>query len=117
MIFCIPPRAAAALFGDAPPGPLAYVEWFSPPSLEDRELNARMYHVSRSYKGGVRRPGVARDRSAAIVEIDTLIRSCHLAPKFTRLADRSWTTDNVLERADSFIVNNYRDHHAFQTIY
>jgi hypothetical protein len=76
-----------------------------------------MYEVSRSYKAGSRSHTGELVRQASVVELDAIIRSCHLAPKFGRVADRSWSKDNVLERAGKFMINNFRDHHSFQTIY
>jgi hypothetical protein len=116
VIFRIEPRAASVLFGDRAPGHLAYVEWFSA-SNANKDPNSRMYRVSRSYKAGARLNTGERERQASVVELETVIRSCHLAPRFAQVADRSWSKDNVLERADKFLLNNFRDNHSFQTIY
>ena len=74
-----------------------------------------MYKVTRSIDIG--------DRQSAIVELSSLRRSCHLFPRFPvgkAVADGAaagWTTDNVLEKCDTFFINNYVDMHAFQTIF
>jgi hypothetical protein len=116
VVFRIPSHPAAVLFGHTLPGPLAYVEWFTIPTIAARDKDARMYKIARSYKSG-RRAGGERERQAAVVELDTVIRSCHLGPQFSKVANRAWTSNNVLDRAERFLLNNFRDHHSFQTLY
>ncbi|KAF7368263.1 hypothetical protein MVEN_00147200 [Mycena venus] len=42
-------------------------------------------------------------RNAAIVSVQSIIRTCHLTPKSSfRIIDSSWNTNNVLDRVDIF---------------
>ncbi|KAF8231996.1 hypothetical protein L208DRAFT_1274504, partial [Tricholoma matsutake] len=47
---------------------------------------------------------------AKIVSVDCIVQGCHLIGKANRKIDHGWTTDNVLEKATSFLVNAY--HHV-----
>lgn len=56
----------------------------------------------------IRRSTRNRLRNAAIVSAQNIVRACHLMPKSSsRIIDSSWTTDNVLDKADVFQVNSY----------
>jgi hypothetical protein len=96
------------MFGphDKPPGTLAYIEWFTRP--RHKAPAHKMYRVSRS----MRSDGT---RYASVIEVDTIIRSCQLFPKFSGRVNRAWSSDNVLERCEHFFVNNWLDHHTYQT--
>lgn len=104
----------------ARPGHLAYVEWFSRPAASRRDANHRMYAVSRSMHkplGVGRASSGVTVREASIIEVDTIRRSCHLFPKFGLRANRAWTSSNVLDRCETFLLNNWTDHHTYQTVY
>ncbi|KAI0342014.1 hypothetical protein BDW22DRAFT_1331469 [Trametopsis cervina] len=77
--------------------PLAYIEWYTP--FQRSDLNTRLYQVSRSSRN--HRP------HAEIVEVDRIVGLCHLAAKCGTTIDPGWTTDNVLDRAQTFHVNPY----------
>ena len=108
VIFKIPERFISQMFDShvKPPGALAYVEWFTRP--RHKAPSHKMYRVSRS----IRSDG---SRDASVIEVDTIIRSCQLFPKFSGRVNRAWTSDNVLERCEHFFVNNWLDHHTYQT--
>jgi len=108
VIFKIPERFISQVFGPhvKPPGTLAYIEWFTRPRNEAPAH--KMYRVSRS----MRSDGSC---DASVIEVDTIIRSCQLFPKFSGRVNRAWTSDNVLERCEHFFVNNWLDHHTYQT--
>ena len=77
--------------------PLAYVEWFTPLGIPDQITGM---HV-------VRRSTRRREANSEVVTVDRLIRGCHLIGKAGRVMDRAWTTENVLQKATNFWVNNY----------
>lgn len=77
--------------------PLAYIEWFTPLGVPD--------HVTGMYV--VRRSTRHRHPNAEIVSVDRFVRGCHLMGRAGRVLDRTWTTDNVLQKATSFWVNSH----------
>lgn len=50
---------------------------------------------------------------AEILEVDRIVRNCHLIPKFGRVKEPSWTADNVTELCETFYFNTYIDLHLF----
>ncbi|EIN09379.1 hypothetical protein PUNSTDRAFT_66356, partial [Punctularia strigosozonata HHB-11173 SS5] len=106
--FRIPEQFTAVMFtnhGVSPPGHLAFVEWYTPPSSKGRDH--QMYTVTQ--KRG--RPKVE------IIEVSKIQRNCQLFPIFGNKADRSWSSTNVLDRCERFLVNNFQDQHAYQTLW
>ncbi|KAH9942200.1 uncharacterized protein BXZ73DRAFT_87866 [Epithele typhae] len=98
-IFCMP-----ASFGTRFKHPLAYVEWFTPFRAEPDPVNG-MFQVSVSKNHHRRR--------SSIIPVTSIVRSCHLIPVWGREVDRTWTTDNVLDRCKKFFLNPYLRHHDF----
>ncbi|KZT24914.1 hypothetical protein NEOLEDRAFT_1156454 [Neolentinus lepideus HHB14362 ss-1] len=109
-IFKIPEESVRETFGSAvrPPGPLAYIEWFT--RAWDKDPNNLMFRVSQC-------KGQNGRKESAIIELDTIFRECHLLPKFEARANRAWTSLNVLDRCDHFFINDFADHHLYQTIW
>jgi hypothetical protein len=97
VIFNLPPQ-----FGSYP-HPLAYVEWFTP--LRTKDPVTGMYSISRSTRLG--------RRNAEVVSVTCIVRACHLVGKTGREIDHKWTTENILEEANTFWVNNYIDVDTF----
>lgn len=109
LVFTLPEKIASSLFADVPqedrPYHLAYVEWFTPfPANSDP--NHRLYKVSHcEVEGG---------RLASVVDLQRLIRSIHLFPKFGCVANRTWTSSSVLDKCKTFFVNSDSDRHIYQ---
>jgi len=83
---------------------LAYVEWFRPFTMIDETIG--MYKVVRSTRN--------RARNAAVVSVNEILQTCHLAPKYGPVpVDHSWTHLNVLEKANEFFLNHYNDFDLF----
>jgi hypothetical protein len=97
VIFNLPPQFGSYLH------PLAYVEWFTPLGTKDKVTG--MYSVSRSTRLG--------RRNAQVISATCIVRACHLVGKTGRDIDHSWTTENVLEEANTFWVNRYIDVDTF----
>ncbi|KAI0709807.1 hypothetical protein C8Q76DRAFT_624659 [Earliella scabrosa] len=83
--------------------PVAYVEWFTPFRQPDPETG--MYKVSHSTR--------AHRRRSSIIPITQIVRSVHLIPIWGKAVDRTWTSDNVLDKCRRFYVNPYLCHHDF----
>lgn len=113
VIFQIPEKAKASLFPRLDPGcrprHLAYVEWFSRPgAAAGADPDHGLYRVSRSVRHG--------SRLASVIAVDDIERSCHLFPEFGPVATREWTTDNVLERCPTFLLNTFVDRNTYMLV-
>ncbi|PBK65649.1 hypothetical protein ARMSODRAFT_866568, partial [Armillaria solidipes] len=65
--------------------PLAYVEWFTPFGAPD--VQTGLYSLSRSTHN--------HRVYAEIIDVDRIVRNCHLQPKYGRSKDSRWTCENV----------------------
>ncbi|KAI1790350.1 hypothetical protein LXA43DRAFT_891155 [Ganoderma leucocontextum] len=84
--------------------PVAFVEWFTP-FRHAPDPDTGMFKVSHSSQ--------THRRRVSIVCLSQIVRSCHLIPVWGKSVDRSWMSDNVLERCKQFYVNPYLRHHDF----
>lgn len=90
---------------------MAYVEWFTPfkPSHEN---NHNMFSISVPPR---RANGF---RQASIIPLTDIRQTCQLFPNFGRdNVDPEWTTDTVLDKCNSFFVNNWTSLYAYQSIW
>ena len=53
---------------------------------------------------------------AAVVRLDSVLASCHLIPKFGRVAPRTWEMSGVLDECTEFFVNSYLSLDTFAKI-
>ncbi|KAJ7587465.1 hypothetical protein C8J56DRAFT_1004549 [Mycena floridula] len=83
--------------------PLAYVEWFTTFRAVDQA--SQMFHIKPSTISGRLR--------TSIIPLSWILRSCHLLPKFGRVVNTSWNTNNVLDVCPSFLLNFYLRHLDF----
>ena len=91
-------------------GPLAYVEWYSPTPSSAQENHGLMYRIKKMKTTQGRIPGV-------IIPLSNIRQSCMLSPAFEREIPRTWRSDNVLDLASSFFINNWSSKYAYQTIW
>ncbi|KAJ6510911.1 Zn-finger domain-containing protein [Mycena sanguinolenta] len=96
-IFRLPPQYGTY------PHPLAYVEWFTPFNQPDQASG--FYIIQRSSR--------AHQRNSAVVSAEHFVRHCHLAGKCGKNIDRTWTTDNMFDKATYFHFNPYIDVDTF----
>lgn len=107
VVFRIPDEHITKLSLPRQIGHLAYVEWFSRP--RNKDSNSGMYPISRSYQNGV--------QEASVIEVDCIFWPCQLVPRFGWRANRAWTSSNVIDRCKHFLINNFIDHHTYQSIW
>jgi hypothetical protein len=98
-----------------PTQPLAYIEWYTRQASTADKTHG-MYKISRSYDTQGRQQG-------SIIPLSNIRQSCMLIPIFSKPRTPeaknldNWTSDNVLDKATSFLINNFLDFYAFQTIW
>ncbi|KAG1861617.1 hypothetical protein F4604DRAFT_1882423 [Suillus subluteus] len=107
VVFHIPDECITKMFLPRQIGHLAYVEWFLRP--QNKDSNSGMYPISQSYQNGV--------QDASVIEVDSIYQTCQLVPRFSRRANHAWTSSNVINRCEHFLINNFIDHHTFQSIW
>lgn len=110
VVFSLPPASSPILFNNEADVPqhLAYVQWFSPFSLEP-DANHLLYKVT---------PLKDRDGThiCSVIPLANITRSVHLFPKFGRVAPQEWLSSNVLDMCDTFFVNNFTDRHLYRIV-
>ncbi|GJE96279.1 hypothetical protein PsYK624_124730 [Phanerochaete sordida] len=88
------------------PHPLLYIEWFTPLTTFDPDL--AMYSVtpskSRRHRGF---------RSASVVPVTQIVRTCHLIPRWGPSIDPDWCQEDIYENCKDFLVNPYLRHSDF----
>ncbi|KAF8905579.1 hypothetical protein CPB84DRAFT_1625246, partial [Gymnopilus junonius] len=94
-----------------PKVPLAYVEWYtrlpSEPSVQHG-----MYRISKP------KPEASGHLPGEVLPVTSIRQSCMLFPVFKEAADQNqWNSTNVLDTAESFLVNNWVSKYCYQTIW
>jgi hypothetical protein len=95
-----------------PKTPLAYVQWYT--SLKSTgEPNHNMYKIKRLYRA---------DGSPAmsIISLTSIRQSCMLIPLFDQSTfpeNDNWTTENILDECQTFLINNWRNMYTYKTIW
>ena len=107
VVFRFPENASHLLGCDIPKGHFAYVKWFSKISGAP-DQNHKMFRVTRLIQDG--------HRAASIIPLLRIHRSVHLFLKFGQIAPRGWMSGTVLERCDTFYVNQLSDRHSYIAI-
>lgn len=92
-----------------PQEPLAYVEWYS--ALKS---TAEPYHLMYSVRKQLRSDGTP---TGSIIPLHHIRQSCMLFPNFGTKANKDWTTNNVLDKSSSFILNNWQSLYTYKTIW
>jgi hypothetical protein len=91
-----------------PKHPLAYVTWFTrfKNSPDDDTL---MYRIAPA-KDSKGQP------QGSIIPLTDIRQSCMLTPSRATW-DETWSRENILDRCDTFFVNNLQSKYSYQTIY
>ena len=90
-----------------PHTPLAYIEWYKPQSTIADDSTG-MYIIKKT-----------KDIQCSVVSLKSIRQSCMLLPKFDDSIDwkSTWTSDNILDNASTFFLNNWQSSYAYQTIW
>lgn len=120
VIFTLPRKLSGINYGGAPTPsywpqePLVYLEWYSP-LASSPDPTHRMYTVKKAAPSA---NGVLQGK---IVPVSQIRQSCHLCPQFPAgpqgVVPPEWTTDNVLDLATHFHLNNWGSKYAYQTLW
>ena len=89
---------------------MAYIEWYAPlkPAAEDFH---EMYIVKKSlYTSDGCLPG-------QVIPLSSISQTCQLIPQFGREVPMEWTSDNVLDKCDTFFLNSFTSKYAYQTLW
>ena len=88
--------------------PCVLVEWFT--TRPERCPRTGMWIVDRDYEDD-------GSRSMELIHLDTVMRGAHLIPVFGEgFVSTDLTCDDSLDMYDTFYVNQYADHNAFEII-
>ncbi|THU76369.1 hypothetical protein K435DRAFT_704958 [Dendrothele bispora CBS 962.96] len=109
LVFTLPEKSMQYLFrsvaeGDRPQH-LAYVDWFTPFTASP-DPNCGYHKISWCNVDG--------GRLSSVIDVRRIVRSVHLLPRFGRVANREWSSSNVLDACNSFFVNSDSDRHMYQ---
>lgn len=111
VVFSLPKRSRVAIFGDRTdiPEHLAYVEWFSP-FKSAPEANSLLYKVNRSLDQD-------GHRISSIIPVSAIRQTLHLFPLANRtISDSRWTSTNVLDMCNLFLLNSFSSRYAYYTL-
>ena len=118
VIFFLPQKIDFGLgLRDAPASwpkePLVYVEWYSKHHPEaDSDYTASGMYTVKPILNSVGVP------LGAVVPLSEIHQSCMLIPKYKESRTESqWTSENVLDKCSSFVINNWQHKYAYQTIW
>ncbi|KDQ20398.1 hypothetical protein BOTBODRAFT_100224 [Botryobasidium botryosum FD-172 SS1] len=89
------------------PVSLAYIQWFS--VFTSPERHHKTYKITRSMKD--------KKPVCEVIPIAKIRRSMHLFPKFGPVANRAWSTFNVLDECATFYLNPFKDDPTFYYLF
>ena len=108
-MFALSRRACEQLMPDViAPGPLAYIEWYTP--FKEPDQVHGMYKVSRIRNS---RDEIVGD----VVEVWNIRRSCHLIPACGSAVPRYRTSSNVLDSCNDYWLNVFSDQHMYMSLF
>ena len=88
--------------------PMVYVTWFTHFTATP-DNNTGMYRVKPAKDS----KGLPQ---GSIIPLTDIRQSCMLTPSQTAW-DGLWNTENILDKCDSFFVNNLQSKYSYETIY
>jgi len=100
-----------------PKEPLVYIEWYSRLEKSANPRNGMMYRIK---KIPLKSSATSMDKDkvqGTILRLSCIRQSCMLFPTFPSSVPAHWTTDNILDSASSFYINNWLSKYSYQTIW
>ncbi|KAJ3913612.1 hypothetical protein F5877DRAFT_93124 [Lentinula edodes] len=88
-----------------PPKYLAYVEWFSRFPSQPESYTGLYRLKKQSNRDGT--------PAASILPLETIKHSVHLYPKWGGTVPAAWTSENVLDKCQTFLLSPFRDTHMY----
>jgi hypothetical protein len=94
--------------------PLTYIEWYQPLAKDPDSTNG-MFVVKKQAQP-----------TYSIIPVHSIRQSCMLIPRFeveekandtSSLRNSGWKTENVLDSASSFFLNNWQSNYTYQTLW
>ena len=100
-----------------PKDPLAYVEWYKLTPHPGRYHN--MYTATPPQTPHLEHLRLVQDIPGEVILLRSIRQTCQLIPlaKDNENWPLDWTSSNVLDRCNSFLVNNWSSKFAYQTIW
>jgi len=94
-----------------PMTPLAYVEWFTSQGPV-ANITHSMYKFSKAFDSQGQPQG-------AVIPISNIRQSCMLFPIFPRKQKipTDWRPDNIVDKVQSFLINNCLNKYSYQTLW
>jgi hypothetical protein len=111
IIFRLPQQVYGSIQPAWTKDPLAYVEWYTP-----LKSAAEDYHEMYT----VKKPLLSSDGSlpGKVIPLSCIRQTCQLVPNFgTTTIPIDWTSDNVLDKCDTFLLNCFTSKYAYQTLW
>lgn len=96
-----------------PKEPLVYIEWYSRLEKSASPRNGMMYRIKKISLNAMDKEKV----QGTILPLSRIRQSCMLFPTFPSSVPAHWTTDNILDTASSFYINNWLSKYSYQTIW
>ena len=87
--------------------PCALVQWFIKIGEEPDDITG-MWIVEKEMKDG--------EHLTSVIHLDTILHAAHLIPVFGDHFIDAMDPSDVLNAYDTFYVNKFADHHAFELI-
>jgi hypothetical protein len=88
--------------------PLVYVDYFTEFNRY-MSANVRMHEVQHALEPN----GM---QSSGIIPLTSIVRSCHLIPKFGEGYNHLWSAEEILDNWDTFFVNDFLDIHSYTIV-
>lgn len=89
-----------------PKEPLVYIEWYSKLEKAANPRNGMMYLIKKD-----------KEVQGTILPLSNIRQSCMLFPTFPSSVPSHWKTENILDYASSFYINNWLSKYSYQTIW
>ena len=84
---------------------LAHIEWYSKLG-RNPDKNHGMYKIRK-----------LEQIEGVVVPLSNIRQGCMLFPDFTKGVQQGWNSKNILDKCNTFFINNWQSKYTYQTIY